>query len=138
SLTLESASPGLKTEEERLQRIKQDETLALEIKEDLASFVRFWESIPLFASHEYLQDDIKKDLREERLMQTPKGLIDSLKGMGTGTQISLWNDLSRLDLPVHLVVGEWDEKFLKINKEMADQIKNVHLTIIKHSGHTPH
>ena len=50
SLILESASPGLKTEQERIERREADELLAKKINsEGIPSFVEFWENIPLFA-----------------------------------------------------------------------------------------
>jgi len=51
AVLLESASPGLETKEERLNRIQQDEALADFITENgLIAFVNRWESLPLFAS----------------------------------------------------------------------------------------
>lgn len=138
SLTLASASPGLKTESERKKRIENDMKLANKIKEGLTQFVNFWESIPLFSSHNRLSDKVKKELRDERLMQSPQGLIDSLLHMGTGVQQSWWNDLNKINIPVHLIVGELDHKFVNINNEMNDMILNSKFTIINQAGHTPH
>src|SRR5699024_6113442 len=116
SLVIESASPGLKTEEERQSRIENDEKLIKRLKDGgLMKFVSFWESIPLFESQKKLPKEIQKTIREERLMQTPKGLIDSLTYMGTGRQPSWWTSLDQLDMPVLLIVGEHDEKFIHIN-----------------------
>lgn len=42
-----SASPGLKTEEERQTRKESDERLALNIEENFESFLREWYSQPL-------------------------------------------------------------------------------------------
>src|SRR5690606_8573198 len=51
SLILESASPGLDTEEERKNRMANDEKLAVKIEQEgLTAFVDFWENIPLFES----------------------------------------------------------------------------------------
>lgn len=138
SLTLVSASPGLKTEAERLKRIKKDEKLADKIGEDLTQFVNFWESIPIFTSHDRLCKKTKKELRDERLMQSPRGLIDSLTYMGTGVQPSWWKQLNQIDIPVLLIVGELDDKFVKINTEMKKMIPNSEFNVISQSGHTPH
>lgn len=138
SLTLTSASPGLKTNQERFERIEQDKKIAGRIRADLTKFVNFWESIPLFESHNYLPEKIKKDLRNERLMQSPKGLIDSLTHMGTGVQPSWWSQLKEINVPVLLITGEIDEKFVKLNKEMNQLIPNSKHNVIAQSGHTPH
>lgn len=138
SLTLESATPGLKTEKERHERIKQDEKVVTRISEDLTKFVNFWESIPLFDSHKQLPESVKKDLRDERLMQSPHGLIESLQYMGTGIQPSWWSELNKITVPMLLITGELDDKFVKLNKEMNKLISNSELNVITNSGHTPH
>lgn len=138
SLVLESASPGLKTDDERQDRIKKDAKVAEKIKTDFTEFVNFWESIPLFTSHEHLSDEAKRDLRDERLMQTPQGLIDSLTHMGTGVQPSWWKSLVEITVPVLLITGVLDDKFVKINTEMAKMIPKNRLEVISDSGHTPH
>src|SRR5690554_1894143 len=48
SLILESASPGLKTEEERIARMNQDKELAnMILSKGIREFVSYWENIPL-------------------------------------------------------------------------------------------
>lgn len=138
SLILVSASPGLKTESERIARKENDEKLVEQIRKNLTSFVNEWEQLPLFKSHEHLHGSVKKELREERLMQSPKGLIDSLMYMGTGVQPSWWNKLGEITVPVLLITGEHDDKFVKINDEMDNIIPNSEHHVILSSGHTPH
>ena len=55
-------------------------------------------------------------MRKERLANNPKGLANSLRGMGTGAQPSWWNELQNLKMPVLLMNGEHDEKFFRILK----------------------
>lgn len=138
SLILESSSPGLQTEDEREKRIKQDEQIIKQIRENLTCFVNFWEAIPLFATHIHLAESVKREMRDERLMQSPKGLIDSLTYMGIGVQPSWWGQLKHINVPTLLIVGEHDEKFININKLMKKQINNSEISIISNSGHTPH
>jgi 2-succinyl-6-hydroxy-2,4-cyclohexadiene-1-carboxylate synthase len=139
SLILESASPGLKTEEERKARIQQDESLChlLEHK-GIESFVEYWESIPLFQSQRVLPPEIQSKIRMERLSQKETGLIQSLRSMGTGAQASLWDDLESLSFPVLLIVGELDNKFLQINKQMLEKLSNAKISVISNCGHAPH
>ncbi len=55
SLILESSTPGLKTEVERIERMNKDKLLAQKISsEGIRSFVEFWENIPLFHSQKKL------------------------------------------------------------------------------------
>lgn len=139
SLTLESASPGLDSQKERRQRRQGDEQLIERLNKDgLSSFVNFWENIPLFSTQKWLREDIQEKIRQERLGQSPPGLVNSLRYMGTGQQPSLWNDLQSLNARVLLIVGEHDEKFVKLNEQMQKRLPNVKLKVIKHAGHAVH
>lgn len=139
SLILESASPGLKTEKERQARIVLDETLVELLKsKGLTHFVSYWENIPLFRTQKSLPESKQEQVRNERLSQTAEGLIQSLRGMGTGAQSSWWENLHTLKIPVLLIVGSLDEKFIRINHEMNRLMKNSLLQIVEDAGHAVH
>ncbi|WP_217589121.1 2-succinyl-6-hydroxy-2,4-cyclohexadiene-1-carboxylate synthase [Lentibacillus saliphilus] len=139
TLILESASPGLEHQAERLDRIERDEQLATRIEtEGIESFVDFWEGIPLFASQKRLISSVQTALREERLSQTEIGLAHSLRGMGTGAQTSLWQELSTVTCPVLLLVGSLDHKFIQINQTMVEHLPNSHFEMIDDVGHAIH
>lgn len=139
SLILESASPGLAEPAARRERVAGDEALAQRIEEEgIEAFVRYWEAIPLFASQQHLADAVRAELHEQRLQNRPQGLANSLRGMGTGQQPALWERLDQLQMPVHLVVGALDEKFVAINRRMAAQIPQATLTCVPGAGHTVH
>ena len=139
TLILESASPGLRTKEERLERQESDRQLAEKIeREGVASFVDYWEAIPLFSSQKRLTEKAWRQQRKERLSQSASGLAMSLLGMGTGFQPSWWEDLDQINFPVLLIVGEEDGKFVRINKEMERQIPTAELQKIKEAGHATH
>ncbi|MGM0853639.1 MAG: 2-succinyl-6-hydroxy-2,4-cyclohexadiene-1-carboxylate synthase [Bacillota bacterium] len=139
ALILESASPGLKTSEERVERRKKDHALADRImREGMEAFVDFWEEIPLFASQKRLTLDERAEIRKQRLGQSPLGLSNSLKGMGTGAQASWWDQLCELSLPVHLLVGELDQKFVHIAEEMKRLNPDFQIITISNTGHAIH
>ena len=95
SLILESASPGLKTEEERKARMKQDEYLAEMIQtKGIEEFVSYWENIPLFETQKNLPKDSSRSSSCGTTYATEKGLAESLLYMGTGMQPSWWDYLS--------------------------------------------
>lgn len=138
-LVLESASPGLKTREEQKLRKEKDEQLASRIvKNGIEEFVNFWEEIPLFRSQKQLPSYVQEAVRQERLSHTEIGLSNSLKGMGTGVQPSLWEKLDDLLMPVLLITGEVDQKFCLISKEMQTLIPNATSKIILGTGHAIH
>lgn len=137
-LVLESASPGLRNEEERQERRTRDEGLAQRIVAGgIPNFVDRWENISLFDSQKSLSEPVKQAVREERLAQNSVGLANSLKGMGTGAQESHWEQLKSLKMPILLVTGQLDGKFRAIAEEMVELMPDaVHKTI--GGGHAIH
>ena len=123
----------------RRQRREQDNNLADFIeREGIAAFVARWEALPLWASQAQLAEEVRVQLRRRRLQNNPVGLANSLRGMGTGRQPSLWGHLAVLDVPVLLLAGELDNKFVAINRKMARLLPRATLQIVPGAGHTVH
>ncbi|MFF2449183.1 2-succinyl-6-hydroxy-2,4-cyclohexadiene-1-carboxylate synthase [Neobacillus sp. NPDC058068] len=139
-LVLESASPGLLTEEERVSRRMKDAELAKCIRENgINPFVDYWEEIPLFSTMKRLSKDINESIRAQRLNNSPVGLANSLLGMGTGSQPSWWGPpLKQLECEILLVTGAEDEKFCRIAEEMLKDLKNGTWIAVENSGHAIH
>ena len=138
-LLLESASPGLKSLEERALRKQADDQLAGKIVANgIASFVDKWENIPLFVSQKLLSAQVQQEIRTERLNQREIGLANSLRGMGTGVMPSLWDDLATLPMPVTLLTGELDEKFVLLNQKMHNLLTCAKHLTIPAVGHAIH
>jgi 2-succinyl-6-hydroxy-2,4-cyclohexadiene-1-carboxylate synthase len=138
-LILESASPGLAEPAARAARVHSDEALADQIERDgIGAFVEYWARIPLFASQQRLPVALRQRLRDQRLQNRPHGLANSLRGMGTGVQPSLWDRLSALTVPVLLLTGEDDDKFDAIAQQMATRLPNARHQTIPQAGHTIH
>jgi 2-succinyl-6-hydroxy-2,4-cyclohexadiene-1-carboxylate synthase len=77
-------------------------------------------------------------LREQRLCNSAAGLANSLRGVGTGAQPSLWQRLGELRLPVLLVAGALDAKFARIAAEMAEHLPGARLRVVPDAGHAVH
>lgn len=136
TLALESASPGLATAAERSARIREDEALAARIeREGIAWFAAYWEALPLFATQ---SEAVRATLRTIRLANQTRGLANSLRGMGTGAQPSLWERLGELVCPTLLIAGALDAKFATIAQRMSKAIPSAHLYIVPNAGHTVH
>jgi 2-succinyl-6-hydroxy-2,4-cyclohexadiene-1-carboxylate synthase len=136
ALLLESSSPGLKTERERSERVERDEALADRIEAiGIEAFVAAWEKVPLFAGQ---GKKVRGKLRNQRLNNREVGLANSLRGMGTGAQKPLWRDLSALEIPVKLMVGELDEKFSRIAREMQEKLPDAEIMTVPQAGHIIH
>jgi 2-succinyl-6-hydroxy-2,4-cyclohexadiene-1-carboxylate synthase len=139
TLILESASPGLATAEEREARRAADEALAARIvAKGVAAFVAEWEQLPLFAGLANLPAEQRAALHAQRLDNRPAGLANSLRGMGTGVQPSLWPRLGEVAAPTLLIAGAQDEKFVAINRRLAEAMPAASLCLVPGAGHTVH
>lgn len=135
-ILLASASPGLETEAERSRRRRQDAALAIEIETGAwPEFVRRWYAQPLFSGLQSLRDP--EAFLQKRFENCPAELARSLRSMGTGTQPSLWDALPHIYLPITLVVGALDAKFLALNQRML-QRTTAQLWVIPNCGHMVH
>lgn len=138
-LILESSSPGLQNEAEREKRKIADKKLADEIeREGMIHFVDKWGNIPLFASQKRLPIQQRNMIRQQRLQNSPRGLANSLIGMGTGAQPSWWDHLQLIDIPVLILCGELDKKFCDIAKRMHQMLSKSIVKEINGVGHAIH
>lgn len=139
ALLLESASPGLASPAERAARAAADDALADTIEHDgLEAFVAYWQQLPLWASQAALPAPVRAQLRAQRLHNHPRGLANSLRGMGAGRQTSLWQQLSMLEMPALLLAGALDTKYAAIARQMADAMPRANLVIVPAAGHAIH
>ncbi len=140
-VVLESASPGLKTEKQRLERIKRDEQIAKKIgrsteKVDFMTFLLHWYAQPIFGNiknHPQFNSMVN-----DRLQNNPGELAKSLRIMGTGCQPSLWEKLTANRTPLFLLAGECDRKFVEINTQMSQICESCQLMVIPNVGHNIH
>ena len=133
-LVLISGTPGLATEAERSARLQSDNEMADHIETvGIAVFIDEWLALPIFSG---LSEQTNQ--RNDRIRNTAKGLADSLRFAGTGTQEPLWPNLHQLSMPVHLIVGELDKKFRTIAKDMQPLLHTSDLKVVPNVGHTVH
>ena len=133
-LVLVSATAGIEDPEERAQRRHSDEALAARLEtEGLEPFLRWWLSQPLFATLPTEAADL-----EGRLEGTSAGLAASLRLAGTGSQEPLWAALPGLGMPVLVVAGALDSKYVALAERMAATIPGADLAVIADAGHACH
>lgn len=140
ALVLEGASPGLATEGERADRVAADEVLARKLEmEGLEAFIDYWQSISLWDSQKTtLTEPQRMALRQQRLAQRATGLANSLRGMGTGSQMWVGDRLGGVKVPVLLTAGRLDTKFSAIAEDMGRAIPDARIEIIEGAGHCAH
>lgn len=139
SLIVESSSPGIENRQERSKRVREDEALAdFIIEKGMPAFVDYWEELPLFSSQKSLPDHIRDKIRNQRLDNDPLGIANSLRGMGSGRQPSLWDCLHSLQIPVYVIIGDKDEKFCRIAQKMSKKLPNAETIVVENAGHAVH
>ncbi len=138
-LVLESTSPGLETEAERVERRATDAALAARIlTEGIEWFVDHWEVQPLFEPRSRLDPAILARERELRLRNDARSLAAALTALGSGALPSLWDRLHLLETPTLLIVGELDPKFESVAERMIRTMPNAHMVVVPGAGHTVH
>jgi 2-succinyl-6-hydroxy-2,4-cyclohexadiene-1-carboxylate synthase len=137
-LFLESASPGLENAAERAARRAADESRAERLESgDFEAFLRDWYGQPLFASLARDQDLLYRTI-EARRRNDPGELARSLRGMGTGSQPSMWGELEGLAVPALAIAGELDEMYAGISSRMAIINPRLKSAVVPAAGHTVH
>jgi 2-succinyl-6-hydroxy-2,4-cyclohexadiene-1-carboxylate synthase len=134
-LVLVSGTAGIDDPGERAARRAQDEATAARIEQEgLERFLDGWLAQPLFAGL-----PAERACRAERLENTVEGLISSLQQAGTGSQDPSWHKLGRLAMPVLVVAGGRDTKFVGLAQRLATSIgTNATLALIDDAGHAAH
>lgn len=129
-LVLLGATAGIEDDGERAARRLADERLADDIERDgVEAFLERWLSHPMFAG-----------LAERGPRQWDGAVLAAcLRFLGTGSQEPLWDRLAELAMPVLVVAGERDEKFIRIGRRMADAIgDNASFAVVPDAGHAAH
>jgi len=134
-LVLLGATAGLVDPADRKARRLVDETLASGLeRKGLDRFLTGWLSQPLF---QRLPPEAAG--LEERRTNTVAGLASALRRLGTGAQEPLWDRLGELRMPVLLLAGEHDSKFVSIAFRLAAAIGDgAGLSFVPGAGHAAH
>lgn len=134
-LILESTHCGIHSDESRKKRRTVDEQRAKNILDDFKSFTKYWASVPLFESPERAG---KVDYLSIIQSQSPDSMAASLRGFGAGKAPYLCNDITQIDLPIGLIAGESDEKYVDKMREMHHLFADSTLSVIAGAGHRVH
>lgn len=137
-VVLESASPGLETETDRLERRGVDEARAVRLEtQEYARFLEEWYRQPLFETLER-HDGLLERMIASRIKNSPNELALSLRKMGTGQQPSLWEELDDVNVPVMAVAGALDGKYVEVAERMSVLMQKARTAIIPNAGHNVH
>ncbi|MEI8031970.1 MAG: 2-succinyl-6-hydroxy-2,4-cyclohexadiene-1-carboxylate synthase [Chlorobiaceae bacterium] len=128
-----SASPGLRTQEERVARRSSDECVARKIERNFAGFLDAWYRAPLFSTLKH--HPVFREVERERKHNDPRNLALALRFLGTGNQPSMWDALPENRVPVHFFAGEKDERYVEIARQMVKLCPGSDCEILPSCGH---
>ncbi|MBA0556334.1 hypothetical protein Golob_026444 [Gossypium lobatum] len=142
-----SGSPGLEDAVARkIRRAKDDSKARSIVTHGLQLFLNTWYSGGLWKSlrsHPYFNHIVVRRSVHDDL----QGLARVLSGLSPGRQPSLWEDLKHCKVPLMLVVGENDEKFIRVAQKMwheighdrDDAVSKLHqMVVVPSCGHAVH
>ncbi len=131
-LVLVASTAGIETDGERADRRRADRALADRLEQmPFEDFIEEWRSQPLFAED---PAEVGELARADQRRNRPRALAAVLRGIGTGEMEPLWSRLGELAMPVTVLVGERDAKFVALGERMAGLIPDCELTIVA-GGH---
>ena len=133
-LVLVSATAGIEDERARADRRAADEALAAWMEEDrtASEVADRWGAQALFRTQ---SPAVAAAARADRLRNDPAALAASLRGLGTGAMTPLWDRLGELDMPVAVLAGERDAKFVALAQRLVRDLPDATLTIVPGAGH---
>ena len=132
-LVLVSTTAGIEDLGERTARRSRDEELAAWMERaTIAEVAARWGAQPLFAGQ---SPEVAAAARADRLCNDPAHLAAALRGVGTGVMTPLWDRLRELGMPVAVLAGERDVKFVALGRRLADALPRATLTIVRGAGH---
>jgi 2-succinyl-6-hydroxy-2,4-cyclohexadiene-1-carboxylate synthase len=135
SLTLISSSPGLATARERAARRRADDALAAELEtRGLNGFLSSWYAQALFGGLRRKPALFRRLLARRRKNDAAE-LARALRGCSVGWQRSLWQQLPRLAMPVLLLAGRGDKKYVELMRRMQAQISGAQLRVVPGAAH---
>ncbi len=132
-LVLLGATRGIENPSQRADRRRRDDDLADHIEAVGADqFLQEWLAQPLFA-------DLPADPAElAARSRDPRGLAESLRRCGTGTQDWLGDRLQTITAPVLALSGELDHKFRAEAVAIAASVSHGSTGVVERAGHAAH
>jgi 2-succinyl-6-hydroxy-2,4-cyclohexadiene-1-carboxylate synthase len=139
ALIAESATPGIKDEKLRKERILKDEEIARFIESNsIEEFLDLWMEMELFNTQRRFSNEKRKMLKQSKLMNNRTGLANSLLESGTGKMPPFIDRLKNIKCKTLLLTGGLDSKFTGLNKEIVKLLPDAEHKIIKNAGHNTH
>ena len=120
----------------RAERAAADERWAtIAEREGAAAFAQQWSAQPLFASQRTLAPEVAAKQAAARERLDGKALAAAMRALSLARMPDWGPSLPGIALPVRLMAGALDEKFVALARAMAGRIPGARLTIVPGAGH---
>jgi 2-succinyl-6-hydroxy-2,4-cyclohexadiene-1-carboxylate synthase len=131
-LVLIGVNPGIEDAGERAARRLADHALADDLERvPYEEFIERWRTQPLFAAD---PPEVGELARADQRRNRPDALAAVMRGLGTGEMQPLWDRLPELAMPVTVLVGERDGKFLALGRRIVELLPAGELVVVP-GGH---
>ncbi len=131
-LVLIGVNPGIEDAGQRAARRQADRALADDLEgRPYEEFIERWRTQPLFAAD---PPEVGALAREDQRRNRPDALAAAMRGLGAGEMQPLWERLPELAMPVTVLVGERDAKFLALGRRMVELLPGSELLVVP-GGH---
>ena len=131
-LVLVSCSAGIEDPHERASRRAADGQLARDLeREPFEAFIERWRTQPLFAGEPPAVGELA---RADQRRNSPEALAAVLRGLGMGAMEPLWERLGDLSMPVTVIAGARDAKYVSLGQRMVERLPAARLLVID-GGH---
>jgi 2-succinyl-6-hydroxy-2,4-cyclohexadiene-1-carboxylate synthase len=132
-LVLVSTSGGIADADARAARVAEDEGFAEELERmTIAEYADRWMANPLFDG---TSPEAARWWREDLLRNDPAALAAVLRTIGGGAMAPLWDRIGTLTMPVTIVVGSRDTKFIDYAERFATLLTQAEVQVIDGAGH---
>ena len=132
-LILVSTTGGIADDAARAARVAEDERLADELtRMSIEEFADRWMANPLF---EATPPEASRWWRADLLRNDPLAMAEVLRTIGGGAMAPLWDRIGALTMPVTVVVGGRDTKFIDYAQRFAELLPQAGVHIIDGAGH---
>ena len=128
--------PGLSQESDKIARRAQDRRWSTMLAEQgISTFVDAWERLPLFASQSTADAAHRHAQREVRQSHDALGLAQAMSTLGLAEMPDYGERIAALGIPVTLMAGALDEKFIAIARSITTSSPKANLEVVPESGH---
>ncbi len=136
-LILESTTFGIENDQERQARQALDAQRADSISGNFNQFLDEWAEMPLFLSDQVSKAELAK-IRKIQQKQNALWMSNSLLGFGTGNMPCFKEQLHHLSMPVQLIAGGKDQKFINLMSAMHHRMQSSQFSVFQNASHRVH